>query len=366
MRRRSTVTAADRSAPMSNPVLVEVLRGGRVESAHRGAVAVVDADGPIALAFGDVDRPIFPRSAVKALQALPLIESGAADRLGLTRGGDRARLRLARRRGRACRDRRARCSRRPGSTRARSMRRALAATARRRLGRSPVEAQRRPRCTTTARASTQASSASPAPRGSTRRATSSPDHAVQRAVTAALADATRLALGPKPAAIDGCSIPTYAIPLRPLAHGFARFATGQGLPPSAPGRRRGFAPRSRRTLRWSAATGRFDTEVMALFGARVFAKIGAEGVCCAALAGAWPRARHQGRRRRRPRVAGDDRRAPQPLRRPWRRARPLRRAAAPQLERDCRSERCAPPGRWLKPRQSNAGRTPIRLRRRRR
>ena len=68
---------------MSNPVVVEVLRGERVESAHRGAGAVVDADGRMVFAFGDVDRPVYPRSAVKALQALPLIESGAADRLGL-------------------------------------------------------------------------------------------------------------------------------------------------------------------------------------------------------------------------------------------------------------------------------------------
>ena len=34
-------------------------------------------------AIGDIERPIFPRSAVKVLQALPLVESGAADRLGL-------------------------------------------------------------------------------------------------------------------------------------------------------------------------------------------------------------------------------------------------------------------------------------------
>ncbi len=40
---------------MSNPVVVEVLRGDRVESTHRGAGAVVDADGQVALAFGDVD-----------------------------------------------------------------------------------------------------------------------------------------------------------------------------------------------------------------------------------------------------------------------------------------------------------------------
>ena len=68
---------------MANPVLVEVLRGGLVESVHRGAVCVVDAQGTTVLALGDVTAPVFPRSAVKALQALPLVESGAADRYRL-------------------------------------------------------------------------------------------------------------------------------------------------------------------------------------------------------------------------------------------------------------------------------------------
>ncbi|MGB9366596.1 MAG: asparaginase, partial [Xanthobacteraceae bacterium] len=67
---------------MGNPVLVEVVRGGRVESRHRGSVAVVDADGATVLALGDLARPVYPRSAVKPLQALPLLESGAADRYG--------------------------------------------------------------------------------------------------------------------------------------------------------------------------------------------------------------------------------------------------------------------------------------------
>src|SRR5215211_2237889 len=69
---------------MSNPILVEVLRGALVESRHSGAVAVVDAGGGRVLALGDVERLVYPRSAVKALQALPLIESGAADRFRLS------------------------------------------------------------------------------------------------------------------------------------------------------------------------------------------------------------------------------------------------------------------------------------------
>ena len=69
---------------MANPVLVDVIRGPLVESRHRGAVAVFDAEGHSIFALGDVTAPVFPRSAVKALQALPLIERGAADRFGLS------------------------------------------------------------------------------------------------------------------------------------------------------------------------------------------------------------------------------------------------------------------------------------------
>src|SRR5271155_4939405 len=68
---------------MSNPILVEVTRGPLVESRHRGALVVADAEGATAFAVGEVTAPVFPRSAVKALQALAMVESGAADRYGL-------------------------------------------------------------------------------------------------------------------------------------------------------------------------------------------------------------------------------------------------------------------------------------------
>ena len=66
-----------------NPILIEVLRGGTVESRHAGALAIVDASGTVHTALGDIDRPVFPRSAVKLLQALPLVASGAAEAFGL-------------------------------------------------------------------------------------------------------------------------------------------------------------------------------------------------------------------------------------------------------------------------------------------
>ncbi|MFB2604324.1 asparaginase, partial [Rhizobium phaseoli] len=67
---------------MTNPVAVEVTRGLLVESRHRGAVAVVDGDGSLVFSLGDVEAAVFPRSACKAMQALPLVESGAADAYG--------------------------------------------------------------------------------------------------------------------------------------------------------------------------------------------------------------------------------------------------------------------------------------------
>lgn len=64
---------------MSNPILVEITRGTLVESVHRGSLVIADADGDIRFARGDVQSLIAPRSALKPLQALPLVESGAAD-----------------------------------------------------------------------------------------------------------------------------------------------------------------------------------------------------------------------------------------------------------------------------------------------
>lgn len=69
---------------MPNPVLVEVTRGGYVESLHRGAIAIADLNGRSVFALGDVEQPVYPRSALKPIQALPLLESGAADAFGLS------------------------------------------------------------------------------------------------------------------------------------------------------------------------------------------------------------------------------------------------------------------------------------------
>jgi len=68
---------------MANPVLVEITRGDLVESVHRGSVAIADAQGNIRFALGDLKTPVYPRSSLKPIQALPLLESGAAEAFGL-------------------------------------------------------------------------------------------------------------------------------------------------------------------------------------------------------------------------------------------------------------------------------------------
>ncbi len=267
---------------MNNPVVAEVVRGNRVESAHRGAVAVVDAQGRIVFAFGDVERPVYPRSAVKALQALPLIESGAADRLGLSE----EEIALA-------------CGSHSGEEEHVSTARAMLAKAGRDVGALEC-GPHWPISEAAARALARSGGAPNAlhnncsgkhagfvclacalgvdPKGYV-----APNHPVQREVTAALREVTGASLSEAARGVDGCSVPTYAMPLRALAHGFARFVTGQGLPPA----RSKAAARIRAAVAARpflvAGAGRFDTEVMSMLSARVFTKAGAEGVFCAAL-----------------------------------------------------------------------------------
>lgn len=69
---------------MGKPVpMAELWRGGRFESQHLGHAAIYDARGKLVEAWGDPGAAIFPRSSCKMIQALPLVESGAADAAGL-------------------------------------------------------------------------------------------------------------------------------------------------------------------------------------------------------------------------------------------------------------------------------------------
>ena len=68
------------------PALIEVTRGHassqHLESIHQVDIVLADSEGTLVEAWGNADRRVFPRSANKALQALALVESGAADAFG--------------------------------------------------------------------------------------------------------------------------------------------------------------------------------------------------------------------------------------------------------------------------------------------
>jgi len=266
---------------MSNPVLIEVMRGQLVESRHRGAVAVCDADGNAALAIGDVTAPVFPRSAVKALQALPLIEQGAAERFGL--GDEELALACASHSGEAAHvdavERMlAKAGLLPSDLRC-GVHWPIAQAAAAAVARCGAPSALHNNCSGKHAGFlcvARAIGVEPADYWQ-------PEHPVQRAVRGVLEDFTGASLAETCCAIDGCSVPTWAVPLRNLAHGFAKFGTGRGV--SAEWARAAMRLRQAcAAAPWFVAgTGRFCTEVMQLFGQRVFVKTGAEGVYCAAL-----------------------------------------------------------------------------------
>ena len=271
-----------------NPVLVEAWRGSVVESFHRGAYAIVDAAGAVVAARGDLERPVYPRSAIKILQALPLVDSGAAERFGLTDDE----LALA-------------CASHDGEDV--HVRTAASMLSKAGLDERILECGRHWPYNEAAKLALAAAGATPSALHNNcsgkhagfvcvacmmagerdRRDFLSgyvqADHALMREITAAVENATGCDLAKAPRATDGCSIPTFALPLTQLAHAFARVATGHGLTPG----RAAAAKRLRAAVAASpvmvGGSDRFDTRVMTEFGERVFCKVGAEGMYCAAL-----------------------------------------------------------------------------------
>ena len=273
----------------TNPVLVQAWRGGIVESAHRGALAIVDAAGTVHTALGDIERPIFPRSAVKVLQALPLVASGAADALQLT--DEELALACASHGGEAAHTRSAASMLAKAGVDVSALecgahwpyqdgaQRELA-----RNGQAPTALNNN--CSGKHSGFVCLGCQMNGGRGDLRGFLSGyvkPEHPVMREVSAALQAATGFDLSTSARGTDGCSIPTHAVPLRHLAHAFARVATGQGL--SADHARAALRLRQAvaRAPFFVGGTGRYDTRVMERLRERVFCKVGAEGVHCAAL-----------------------------------------------------------------------------------
>ena len=267
---------------MSNPVLVEILRGGIVESRHRGSVSVFDGDGAQVLNIGDVALPVFPRSACKLIQALPFVESGAADAYGF---GNKE-LSLS-------------CASHSGEPE----HAVLAEVMLKRAGKNIQTLECGTHWPFDAPVAIKLAQSGGLPNachnncsgkhagfictavhlGEDTSGYVNAAHPAQMRVRDAMAQVTGAAHVAEACGTDGCSIPTYAIALNALALGFAKLATGQGLASVR-------AKAAERLMQacmaepfYMAGTKRFCTEIMAAAPGRVFAKIGAEGVYCAAI-----------------------------------------------------------------------------------
>jgi L-asparaginase II len=272
------------SHPVSpaDPVLVEVTRGDMVESRHRGAAAIVDSDGRVISAWGDIEAPVYSRSALKPIQAIPLIESGAAERYGL---GD-AEIALS-------------CASHGGEPRHAE----TVAAWLKRIGLSVADLE----------CGVQTPSYGPAAealllkgekptalnnncsgkhtgfltvavhKGEKTKDYIKLEHPVQQRILGVLEQLTDMNLGPAPKGIDGCGIPVIGVPLGRLALAFARMAK----PATLPKPRIAAIARIRKAMAAEpfmvAGSGRFCTRVMQTLGERAVVKTGAEGVYIAML-----------------------------------------------------------------------------------
>ncbi len=265
-----------------SPVLVEVTRGGMVESRHRGAFVVADAEGKVLLHAGEPERLVYPRSAIKPLQALALVESGAADAFGCTP----AEISLA-------------CASHDGEPLHSEAVKAWLD----RLGMTPADLEcgsHLPYNEAAAHALIREGRA-PGPEhnncsgkhsgflavaqqlGVPHQGYIDFSHPVQQTLLGILESLCGLDLRDAPRGIDGCGIPQYGTPLGNLALAMARFAD----PADQPERRQQACRRVREAIAAEpamiAGERRFCTKVIRATKGRALVKTGAEGVFCAAI-----------------------------------------------------------------------------------
>ena len=264
------------------PLDVAVWRGSAIESRHQAIVVVADRRGGTVRHWGDFEAPVFARSAVKPLQALALLETGAADAHDVTD----AELALA-------------CA----SHQAEPQHIALVTAWLARIGLnatdlecgSQVPRSRRMRDAVT----TAGSGWSPVHNNCSGKHTgmlttalhlgvptagyAEYGHPVQQRIMGILEQMSGQDLSAVPRERDGCSIPAFAFSLGGLAVAMARLVDPRDLPAHR-------AAAAERVCRaWAghpqmiAGTGAFDSEVIAGTNGRVLCKAGAEGVRVACL-----------------------------------------------------------------------------------
>ena len=263
-----------------NPVLAHVWRGGHVESQHRGAWVLVDGRGTVLDGAGDAAAPFFVRSSIKCLQALPLVESGGAERFGL--GDADLALMLASHSGE------------PQHTQ--GVARLLEGLG---LDEGALQCGAHPPQDPDTRASLAREGREPSALhnncsgkhagflalarhlGEDPARYLDPASRVQSRVRRALVEVSGVPEEALGLALDGCSAPTYRLPLAALAASFARVTSPAS--DGAPAQRRAACERMTAAVAahpelLAGRHGRLCTAIVEASGGRLFPKIGAEGV----------------------------------------------------------------------------------------
>jgi L-asparaginase II len=250
--------------------LVEVRRGGRVESEHRGAIAVVDAAGRLIAHLGEVNLVSYLRSSAKPFQLLPLVESGGADRFGLTsaelaviagsHSGEPQHMAAVQSilNKIGLREEALQCGVHVPFN-------AAAAKALRAVGHEPTVLHNN--CS----GKHSGMLAQAIDRGLSTHDYLDPDHPVQITIRQRLAELGGITFDEINVGVDGCSAPCFAMPLHAAALAFARLAEGR-----ADGLRR-VARAMLDHPEMVAGEGRIDTDVMRAVPGRLVSKGGAEG-----------------------------------------------------------------------------------------
>jgi L-asparaginase II len=264
-----------------NPILTTLTRAGRAESWHRGAIAVATGAATIWSA-GDVATPVYPRSALKPFQALPLVEDGLDRSLGLT--AQELTLTVASHSGDERHVEVAASLLAKGGVEASALlcgsHAPLDESAARRLVREGREwTVLHHNCSGKHSGMLIQARHAGAPLANYVDA----DHPIQRRIRERLAEFAGVAPASLGVGIDGCSAPAFALPLAALARAMARFAEPKEWKEPVAGACRRLFDAVVAEPHFLSGRRRFDLAVMTAGHRRVICKSGAEGVVALAL-----------------------------------------------------------------------------------
>ena len=260
---------------------VDVLRGDVVESSHRVHVAVVQAGQGLTASAGNPAHHSFVRSAIKMFQVLPFVEAGGVDRFGLT--GEELALCVASHGGEPFHVAAARSILAKAQISEASLACGPHLPLHEPTAHAMIAAGEKPgRIHNNCSGKHAGMLACCVHQQWVSDGYHRPNHPLQQRVRSTLERWMRVNADEVSQAVDGCGLPTFALPLDAVAEGCARFAAAAAEGAAAPKR---IVDAMVQHPEFVAGSHHLDTAVMRVAKGRLFAKFGAEGFYCAGVPG---------------------------------------------------------------------------------